>query len=380
MNDLVLINLFDEHNENSLIAIDIYNPKKVIFLVEKKDYELYKLFEIKCKEFFRDLIYVSLVIDNNFLKIIEKELNGIKNNIIANVTGGRRVYSLLLLDLAIKNRLDSIYIDVLNKELYKIGRDISREYIKIKDLYIEDLLLINGSKVIMDSTNLSNNNKIIEISKKIYNNLEIWHEYKHKLYNNNIFVHDVTENSLININFKMLNEEEKTILNRCLNYLKELSMIEFKLENEKIEVRCLNDYIKGFVFKSGTWLEVLMDVIIREIREIDQVKNGVMFLWKDDQKIKNELDIVAVKDSVLICVSCKDSNKYDEAALNELEVYSNRIGGKNTKKILAATKEPLKKCVTERAQEMGINLLIIDRDINKLKKQIVDIIGADELN
>ena len=33
------------------------------------------------------------------------------------------------------------------------------------------------------------------------------------------------------------------------------------------------------------------------------------------QKIRNELDVIAVKDSVLICISCKDSEKYDERCI-----------------------------------------------------------------
>lgn len=58
-----------------------------------------------------------------------------------------------------------------------------------------------------------------------------------------------------------------------------------------------------------------------------------MFFWsKEKENIKNELDVVAVKDSVLICISCKDSKKYDEVALNELNIYANQLGGANVKK------------------------------------------------
>ena len=43
-------------------------------------------------------------------------------------------------------------------------------------------------------------------------------------------------------------------------------------------------------------------------------------------------------------------------ALNELDVYSKRIGGNTVKKILVATKQPLKECVSERAKAMDIRL------------------------
>ena len=91
--------------------------------------------------------------------------------------------------------------------------------------------------------------------------------------------------------------------------------------------------------------------------------------------VKNELDVVAIKDSVLVCISCKDSEKYDEDALNELEVYSKKIGGDNVIKILVATKKPIKKTIFDRAKEMNINLIILDKDINKFKHTLIEAIN-----
>ena len=58
--------------------------------------------------------------------------------------------------------------------------------------------------------------------------------------------------------------------------------------------------------------------------------------------LEMKLDVVAVKDSVPIFISCKDSDKYNEMALNELNVYAAKFGGENAYKILVATKEPMK--------------------------------------
>ena len=77
----------------------------------------------------------------------------------------------------------------------------------------------------------------------------------------------------------------------------------------------------------------------------------------------------------MICISCKDSAKYDENTLNELKVYSDRIGGENSKKILVATKKPNKSSIIDRAKEMGIHLIILDKDINVFKKTLEAIIN-----
>lgn len=145
--------------------------------------------------------------------------------------------------------------------------------------------------------------------------------------------------------------------------------------NNEIHVNFKNEYLKSFIFKSGTWLEMATNIMISEIKEIDEVKSGVMFLWNDKSKIvRNEVDVVAVKDSVAICISCKDSDKYNEDALNELDVYSNQIGGEKVYKILVATKEPVKAAVKERAKEMGINLIIFNGNEEKFKSEIKNII------
>ncbi|MDZ5010384.1 DUF1887 family protein, partial [Clostridium perfringens] len=164
-----------------------------------------------------------------------------------------------------------------------------------------------------------------------------------------------------------LNREEIQLLNKILSELKKLNGIDYlEIDKNQIEVNFKNEYLKSFIFKSGTWLEIATDIIIREIKEMDEVKSGVMFFWNDKSKIvRNEVDVVAVKDSIPICISCKDSDKYNEDALNELDVYSKQIGGDKAYKILVATKNPIKSAVIERAKEMDIDIVIFDGDEEK---------------
>ena len=174
---------------------------------------------------------------------------------------------------------------------------------------------------------------------------------------------------------EIIEDEERKLLDLILNKMKEMNEIVFSKNNDKVKVRFLNNYIKGFIFKSGTWLEIATNNLLKNIKEIDECRNGVIFLWNNGRKtVRNELDVIAVKDSVPICISCKDSDKYNEMALNELNVYANKIGGKNAYKILVATKEPIKEPVKMRAKEMGIHLVIFDGNeekfINKIRKII----------
>jgi hypothetical protein len=132
---------------------------------------------------------------------------------------------------------------------------------------------------------------------------------------------------------------------------------------------------KTILFKTGTWLEVLVYEVIKEIKEVSDVKGGVVFLWDGNVRyVKNEIDVIAAANSQLIYVSCKDTEKYDENTLNELQVYADKLGGREVRKILVATKESEKRSLKLRAEEMGIHLIIFSGNIEELKEKLSKVI------
>lgn len=373
----ILVNLFDIHNEAGLLAIEKLKPDKVIYIIDKEFLEAYKKIHLYYIEQFNNIKFESYVINTGDTQAIKKIIDTISSeSSIINVTGGRRISSLILLNEAIKADFKTIYVDVLNKKWYRLGKNVSVSEEEFKDIMIEDLISLSGADVVMDSSELSEKEEIIKITKKIYSNLELWYKYKSKLYDGNIFIHNQIEPRIIRISVENVNEFELKILRISLDYLKSIGCIKYSQSEKFIKVTFIKDYVKSFIFKSGTWLEVLTNIVIKEITEVDETKNGVVFIWNEGQKkIRNELDVIAVKDSVLICISCKDSEKYDEDALNELDVYSKRIGGNTAQKILVATKQPLKECVSERAKAMGIDLVVLDKNIDSFKEKLRKIIN-----
>ena len=378
MKEDILINLLDEHNEGNLLATDKFRPHKVIYLKNKENCELYDKLKKYHKEIFPSIEIESYVIGEGNIKEIDNLLNklDIKKSII-NVTGGKRINSLILLNEALINKFNVVYIDILNKRIYELGNYIKNKSEEFKDIYLDDILRITGADILLDSSKISKYPDIINITEKIYKNLELWYKYKQRLYDNNLFVHDYSQGNKVIINMFNLNDKDEiNILNSCLNYLEKINVIKYIKDQNNLEVYFQKDYLKGFIFKSGTWLEVLTNIVVREIKEIDDVKSGVMFVWNDSKnKVKNEFDVLAVKDDVLICISCKDSAKYDEEALNELDVYSKRLGGENAKKILVATQNPCKRCIKDRAEMMGISLIILDKNIEKFKYELKEAIN-----
>lgn len=373
----ILINQLDEHNEGNILASKKFNVKEVIFLRGRDEDKAIKAMKLYYEKYMKSVIFTEIIVEEGDIKTITKIIIENKSkNIIVNLTGGKRINSLILLELCNNNKVKSIYVDIKNKYLYTIDNEIEILKEEFYDLEIADIVEASGGSIIEDSTDLCKRQDLIYLTKKIYNNLPLWNKYKQKLYDGNIFCNDYKDSSRVIVNLDSLDDYEKELLDKIMNKLIELGGISCRnINKDKIEVLFLKWYLRGFLFKSGTWLELATNILINEIQEIDQVKNGVIFLWNDDIKgVRNEVDVVAIKDSVPICISCKDSDKYNENALNELNVYSSKIGGKKAYKILVSTKEPIKLAVKERAKEMGINIVIFDGDEEKFKDKIRDII------
>ena len=371
----LLINQLDEHNEVGILLAQKYKIKSVVMLYRNKEKKKLDKF----KELYLDLNRIEVIDElieednyDNLKNIISKYK---EEEIIINLTGGNRITSLIMLKIAIELNLQCVYVDLLKKRRYIFDKEYRIIEQPLEDISISDAIHLSGANITLDSTSLAEKSDIQEFTKAILSNLDIWHKYKQKLYDNNIFKHDYKDTSRININKCLVENEEFKLIYSILNYLKEKNEIEFMEDKDNIEVVFKNDYLKGFIFKSGTWLEVLTSLVVQSIEDIDEVKSGLTFYWGDDLKrVRNELDVVAIRDSVLICISCKDSDKYDEDALNELQVYSERLGGRNAIKILVATKQPVKKTVLDRAKEMNINIVILDKNIDIFKKVLIDLI------
>lgn len=373
----ILINQVDEHNESNILATQEFNPSTVYFIKDKDSEEKMKTLKLYYEKNFPKIKIEEFSVEEGDKEGLEKIIKNIKDkNVLINLTGGNKINSLILLELCIRENLIAVYIDIKKKVMYEFKESIIIHKKTFEDLEIDDIVKASGGKIVEDSSELCNKKDLIYFAEKISSNLELWHKYKQQLYDASIFEHDSMEQQRIYIHTKALENEEVNLLDKILLKLKEMKEINYKKQDDKITVNFNNDYLKAFIFKSGTWLEIETNKLINKIEEVDEAKNGVMFLWNDaNQSVRNELDVVAVKDSVPIFISCKDSDKYNEMALNELNVYASKFGGENSYKILVATKEPIKSPVKIRAKEMGINLIIFDGNEEKFIKEVKKIIN-----
>ncbi|MGU9123098.1 Card1-like endonuclease domain-containing protein [Clostridium perfringens] len=378
MNYDFIITILDEHNESSILLAEKLKPKEIIYLY-KKDEELKVLNSLR--QFylnkFPNCNFSDEKLGKDTISSIEEIIKRMKSkNIAICLNQGNKKDVLIMYTLALKHNIDGFFLDIPKEELLKLNLEsVQCEKCNFVDLDVEDIINSIGASIVVDSTEISEINIIETMTNYIASNLDLWKKYKIRLSDNSVFIHDESNPRNIKIDKELLSREEVMLLDKILNFLEENGQIKVKELEQCLKVTFQNEFIKGFIFKSGTWLEVLTKNIIEEIKSIDDIKSGVLFLWNDkESRVKNELDVVAIKDSVLICVSCKDSKKYDEVALNELNVYSEQLGGENVIKILVATHPPIKSSISKRAKEMGINLVVFDGNKKSFKEELEKII------
>ncbi|WP_415341316.1 Card1-like endonuclease domain-containing protein [Clostridium perfringens] len=378
MNYDFIITILDEHNESSILLAEKLKPQEIIYLY-KKDEELKVLNSLK--QFylnkFPNCNFSDEKLGKDTISSIEEIIKKIKSkNVAICLNQGDKKDILIMYTLALKHNIDGFFLDIPKEELLKLNLEsVQCEKCNFVDLDVEDIIDSIGASIVVDSTEISEINIIETMTNYIASNLDLWKKYKIRLSDNSVFIHDESNPRSIKIDKELLSREEVMLLDKILNFLEKNGQIKVKELEQCLKVTFQNEFIKGFIFKSGTWLEVLTKNIIEEIKSIDDIKSGLLFLWNDkESRVKNELDVVAIKDSVLICVSCKDSKKYDEVALNELNVYSEQLGGENVIKILVATQPPIKSSISKRAKEMGINLVVFDGNKKAFKEELEKII------
>ena len=378
MNYDFIITILDEHNESSILLAEKLKPKEIIYLY-KKDEELKVLNSLR--QFylnkFPNCNFSDEKLGKDIISSIEEIIKRMKSkNTAICLNQGNKKDILIMYTLALKHNIDGFFLDIPKEELLKLNLEsVQCEKCNFVDLDVEDIIDSIGASIVVDSTEISEINIVETMTNYIASNLDLWKKYKIRLSDNSVFIHDESNPRSIKIDKELLSREEVMLLDKILNFLEKNGQIKVKELEQCLKVTFQNEFIKGFIFKSGTWLEVLTKNIIEEIKSIDDIKSGLLFLWNDkESRVKNELDVVAIKDSVLICVSCKDSKKYDEVALNELNVYSEQLGGENVIKILVATHPPIKSSISKRAKEMGINLVVFDGNKKAFKEELEKII------
>ena len=115
----ILISQVDEHNESNILVAKEFNPEVVYLIKDKLYQDKADTLKMYYEKNFKNIKLEIFDVEEGNKKALEKIIDNVKEkNIIVNLTGGKRINSLILLDLCIKEKLIAVYIDIKKQIMY----------------------------------------------------------------------------------------------------------------------------------------------------------------------------------------------------------------------------------------------------------------------
>lgn len=139
--------------------------------------------------------------------------------------------------------------------------------------------------------------------------------------------------------------------------LKEGALTKAEATDEGIWVTFASDIIRDCLCDFGVWLEIAAYDALRSCGKFDDVQLSCVVKW-ENEKLINELDVVAATGMGLMIVSCKTCAP-DLKAVAELNVLGDRLGSAHTQTVLLCMPKVNEKLdnIRARCDEMGVHLV-----------------------
>lgn len=375
-----LICFLDEFNGPNVYACINLKPKNIVFICEERE-ELKETFQA-LEEYLWSKLPFSKIEIQIIKRVNYENLSNIINQhnretTVLNISNGDRLLNLLAVKICEKENYNYIFVDLDKELILDLNSNIIESLqLQLQEMEVKDFIASTGGEIYDECTRLYDDEIVQKMMEYILDNYNIWVRLKAILRNTYIIHYNECNPNIVTINKNLI--ENFNLFKGFFDRAVELNLFEITYSSSvKLTLSFSNMNYKSFVFKAGTWLEVLVYKIVKEIKEIDDARAGVVFLWDDENTyVRNEADVLASANSKLVYISCKDTANYDEAALNEIEVYSEQIGGEDAKKVLVTTREPNKKVVLSRAEEMDIKVIIFDGDLEKFKMKLSIVVNG----
>lgn len=368
-----LINIIGKYNHYSILAALNLKPEQIVFMRAKEDAEGFDNAKACISQILPQATFVEHIVNEkhsrDIIKIIDKYDSP---DTYINLSGGSKLMSLLTMHASKNSKSILIYIDNNNGKIL-ILNDQLQELMQIDvELTVEDIVCSSGAEIISYSTDIYDKKEFRELVGHMISNYDMWKLVKDILRNTHIIRQFDLKPLYIEVATTKLSYIQVKALEKFLKVLKlEDLIVDYEYFYDHIEFTFIDRGAKSFVMTAGSWLEALTYSCVKELKEVNNAISGMLFVWDEEVKVHNELDVVASIGSHLVCISCKDTEKYDIEALNELEVYAEHLGGRKVTKVLVSTQQPERgEMIYQRAEEMGISIVLFNGDVKNFKNEL----------
>jgi Domain of unknown function (DUF1887). len=361
---LVQIEYFDNDSLTNMISILTTKPDKVIFIYDK---EISTLKSVKylyeaCKSHLPNLKYETFTVDSDDLEAVcnlTQKVIPKNNECIIDLTGGGDLLTIGGYKTGKLSNTKMVYADIRKNHIIDV--ETNEILYQTVNITLKDYLLSKNASCIGTMNELPKQN---EISKyKDMCNYIFRHKFEWKktcAYLQHMLVNTqdcfVSGKKFIEINERTVHPNED-----FLQYCQSLGFIHDLKIGNTVEFHYDSLLAKKYLTTYGIWLELFVYLEACQLFGVSDVMMGAKIDWdaKDGyEKVGNEIDVIFVRNSRPVTVSCKFTEP-DIAAINEILINTRRIGGNKGKALLIAYCD-MKKAETgafQRAKELGIRVL-----------------------
>jgi hypothetical protein len=368
-----LINIIGKYNHYSILAALNLKPKQIVFIRMMEDMECCNNAKACIAQKLPQAKLIEYVINEQSPAAISQIIHKYDSqDTYLNLSGGSKLMGLLTFQAAQGSKVILIYIDNDHEKILVLNEKL-QELMPINvELTVEDIVCSTGAEILKHSTDVFDKKEYSELVEFMIKNYEMWKYVKSILRNTRIVKQYIMQPLYIEILTDRLSYIQIKAIEKFLKELLQKQLItDYQFYFDHIAFTLSSKEAKSFIMSAGSWLESLAYRCIKKIKEVNDAISGMLFVWDEEVDVHNELDVVAAVDSHLVCISCKDTEKYDVEDLNELEVYAEHLGGRKVTKILVSTQFPERGEMTfQRAEEMGIHIVLFDGDISSFKDKL----------
>jgi hypothetical protein len=259
---------------------------------------------------------------------------------LCNITGGTKVMALAAFQAMNERGMRSFYIDTDNSRLMTFQETKVEAEPFDPRLTVDDFVNIIGATIDSEQTPwFQNDKRLAALGNLIFRHHQEWQQ-------TNRYFHAVqryfpTESLEVSAPFQFTDPNGKIRIRPDIVLLQELNRLNLvtnlRLKGRHVEFRYADQTAKMMLFSLGLWLEYhVYETIVRlqeqGVLHTDDLRAGVVLNWDaaepSEHPVVNEIDVMVTKGSKLFCISCKAGDIKDTAkVLNEIELYSRRLGG-----------------------------------------------------
>lgn len=372
-----ILEIFTDSFEDNIYSTLTIKPDKVTFLVDQDNADLCRRFPYTrsfLKSRIKDIEVEIYQCDFSHIFMIDDQLKEILKDVTyIDVTGGEDRVKIPLIQYAYENNIPCCYLDTKNENIVMINNNLNDpiEAIKFPDLDIEEILYLMGAAFYKgfytyDPLYMPYVEEIIDLALK---DIERWKRFN--VYISYISSHYANKYGDVNAPLKIkISGKYYTCDMKFLKGLYKIGAIEnLEFKNNEIYFNFYDENVEQMINQIGCILEVCAYIKLCHSHEFDEVYISTIIDWdlSDDDRISNEIDIIARKGRKMYFISCKCSELRAEN-LNEIVILTQRFGTKESTPVIITTQDINEETslIYERAKKLGC--LIIDiEDIKKGK-------------